>query len=243
MKTSLRKLVAMICVLAIAAVLPVMASAEGTTLTLTAPETAKAGDTIAVTLSVAGNEGWDLLDATFTADEGLTAVPSVNEWDEEVDCINGAALASAMPSVNLEEGLIGVISANVVKRNGDLLTIAFEVADDAADGEYTISMTINAFSESIIENQQNVGSTPRVEAGTVLTAKVTVGEVAPTTTTTEAVATTTTTKADETTTTTAAADSDNVPTGETATMIVLALVLLAGSAVALISMKKKALSK
>lgn len=190
MKTSLRKLVATVSGLAIAAVLPataLMASAEGTTLSLaTASETVKAGDTITVSVNIAGNEGWDLIDGVITYDEGLTPVQSYSEDDEDfVDAINGSAMGAAMASINLEaeDGiLVGVISSSVIKRNGTLFSIDFKVADDVKAGAaLKVAMKLNDVSESIVENGQNVGKTPRVEAGTVLNAEVKVaGEEPPT---------------------------------------------------------------
>ncbi len=303
MKTSLRKLVAMICVLAIAAVLPVMASAAGTTVTLTASaETVKAGESFTVTVNIADNEGWDLFDSVITYDEGITPVPSYSEEDEDYyDAIEGPALGKGMASVTLDapEGILAAaISANTVKKNGELLTITFDVADDAVAGTtFEIAMTIKAFSESIIEDGQNVGATDRVAPNTVVTATVAVADetvptestaaptestAAPTESTaapTESTAAPTESTAAPTESTAAPTESTAAPTestvaptevepteteptetepteteptdapiegpvtGEAATMIVLALVLLAGSAVLMVSLKKKAESK
>lgn len=169
MKTSLRKLVATVSGLAIAAVLPMasmMASAEGVELSLTADKTTvAAGDTVKLSLNVAGLDGeyleeaqnlWNVLEYNVAYDgEQVTPVQQRPNGGRPVDFGSGAALVDPQPTiqVNLKTNpvLVGAIDAEGQYGNGEVMNIAFEVADDVAAGDkITLTVNISQFAKAVI---------------------------------------------------------------------------------------------
>lgn len=199
MKTSLRKLVATVSGLAIAAVLPMasmMASAEGVELSVTADKTTvAAGDTVMLSLNVAGLDGeyleeaqnlWNVLEYNVAYDaEQVTPVQQRPNGGRPVDFGSGAALVDPQPTIqvnlNTNPVLVGAIDAEGQYGNGEVMNIAFEVADDVAAGD-KINLTVNVtqFAKAVIVDNKAQDPVDLVAPGSSYTVELTVGGAEPT---------------------------------------------------------------
>ena len=284
MKTSLRKLVATVGGLAIAAMLPVsmMASAEGVGVAFTTDkQTVKAGDTVTVSVNVSGlskENPWNIMTFKLGYDANqLEPQMQYNEVkDEDAEFLFGSAVLrddtigsvtfkdASGAVVNPIEG--GIISTTNQKNNGEIMTIKFKVKDGVKDGDkLTLKANLTQLAKAVIEDGQAKDPAPLTSPATS-DVVLTVGNTAPTDTTstpstgsttgstdntTNGTDNTTNGSVDDTTTTTddvvvptnPTDNNTNPPTGESTTLFVVALVLMAGSAIALVGMKKKVFSK
>ena len=126
----MKKIIALLAVIAlIACMVPAVFAAEATlSATTDAPEYLKAGDKFTVTLAVTGVEfaSFDMKGVSVPA--GITPVSA-----------EGLGGRVAVP--NWAGGFIAGIAA--VNGTAEFLKLTFEVAADAADGQYTISFATN----------------------------------------------------------------------------------------------------
>lgn len=191
MKTSLRKLVATVSGLAIAAVLPMasmMASAEDASLDFVATE---ADGQIILSVDVAGMDGvysetdeytnaWNVLeyDIAYDADQ-VTPVRQTNTVGVPSDYLPGNANNNATIEVNLNTNpvLVGAISSNGQFLNGTVMTIAFELADGVAAEDVELTVNVSQFAKSVIVDGQAQNPTDLVAPGSHT---VTVGGTEPT---------------------------------------------------------------
>ncbi len=190
MKTSLRKLVATVSGLAIAAVLPMasmMASAEDATLNF---EAEKVGDQIILSVNVAGMDGtfsetptnaWNVLEYNIAYDaDQVTPVPQSDADGAPIDFVTGDAVRTgAMIEANLDTNpvLVGAISSDGQFRNGEIMTIAFDVADGVADADIELTVNVTQFAKAVIVDNQAQNPVDLVAPGSYT---VTVGGTEPT---------------------------------------------------------------
>ena len=193
MKTSLRKLVATVSGLAIAAVLPMasmMVSAEDASLDFVA-EKNEAGDQIILSVNVAGMDGvysetdeytnaWNVLEYDIEYDAAqVSPVRQTNNVGVPSDYLPGNANNNATIEVNLNTNpvLVGAISSNGQFLNGTVMTIAFELAEGVAAEDVELTVNVSQFAKSVIENGQAKDPTDLVAPGSHT---VTVGGTEPT---------------------------------------------------------------
>ena len=193
MKTSLRKLVATVSGLAIAAVLPMasmMASAEDASLDFVA-EKNEAGDQIILSVNVAGMDGvysetdeytnaWNVLEYDIEYDAAqVSPVRQTNNVGVPSDYLPGNANNNATIEVNLNTNpvLVGAISSNGQFLNGTVMTIAFELAEGVAAEDVELTVNVSQFAKSVIVDGQAQNPTDLVAPGSHT---VTVGGTEPT---------------------------------------------------------------
>ena len=186
MKTSLRKLVATVSGLAIAAVLPMasmMASAEDASLDFVA-EKNEAGDQIILSVNVAGMDGvysetdeytnaWNVLEYNIAYDEDqVTPVQQPDEFGVPADYLPGNANRNATIEVNLAKDgvptnpvLVGAISSNGQFLNGTVMTIAFKLAEGVAAEDVELTVNVSQFAKSVIVDGQAKDPTDLVAPG------------------------------------------------------------------------------
>lgn len=284
MKTSLRKLVATVGGLAIAAMLPVsmMASAAGDTkLSLSVDkEYAKAGEDVKVSINVSGvpDAGWNVLDFElgYNADQlelakgakaysfgaALNTLSHKTEVNTSLNPVLGAIIDSSDPTNPDEEGFGQT-------EDGTVLTFNFKVKEGVKDGDkIQVSLKLKQFATAKIVDGKAQDPTVLVAAGdfgaeliagtkpvdpTKPSTDPTKPSTDPTNVTDPTDATDPTDTTDTTDTTSSTDDvvvtdpttgsNGGAATGESTTLFVVALVLMAGSAIALVGMKKKVFSK
>lgn len=195
MKTSLRKLVATVSGLAIAAVLPMasmMASAEGETLAFTADKTTvAAGDTVKLSAVVDGLDRdagsvWNVLEYNIAYDEAQVTPVQQDNGRDMVDYLPGDALylmgGNAMVQVNLTKNpiLVGAIDADGQYDNGEVMNIAFKVADSVAAGDkITLTVNVTQYAKAVIVDNKAQDPVDLV-APDSYTVELTVGGTEPT---------------------------------------------------------------
>lgn len=285
MKTSLRKLVATVGGLAIAAMLPVsmMASAAGDTkLSLSVDkEYAKAGEDVKVSINVSGvpDAGWNVLDFElgYNADQlelakgakaysfgaALNTLSHKTEVNTSLNPVLGAIIDSSDPTNPDEEGFGQT-------EDGTVLTFNFKVKEGVKDGDkIQVSLKLKQFATAKIVDGKAQDPTVLVAAGDfgaeLIAGTKPVDPTNPTNPTDPTGDTTNPTDStnptdptgDKTEPTDTTSSTDDVvvtdpttpgsnggaATGESTTLFVVALVLMAGSAIALVGMKKKVFSK
>ena len=167
MKTSLRKLVATVSGLAIAAVLPMasmMASAEDASLDFVAE---KVDNQIILSVNVAGMDGsfsetptnaWNVLEYNIKYDAAQVTPAQQSDADgAPIDFVTGDAVRTgAMIEANLDTNpvLVGAISSDGQFRNGEIMTIAFDVADGVADADIELTVNVTQFAKAVIVDNQ-----------------------------------------------------------------------------------------
>ena len=121
----------------------------------------EAGDHIVLSVNVGGMDGtyseadeytnaWNVLEYNISYDAAqVTPVRQIDDFGVPCDYLWGAAVdpdQKAMIQVNLTSNpvLVGAISADGQFRNGTVMTIAFELADDVRVGD-TITLTVDVF--------------------------------------------------------------------------------------------------
>lgn len=289
MKISLRKLIATVSGLAIAATLPVasmMASAadEAPTLSIVADKTTvKKGDTVTLDVKVTG--------ASDKLSVGNVSL-KISFDDAKLEKLNAVSGAMAPMRDIVQKKTTAWVTAldgaGSVTEDGTMFSVPFKVKEDL-DTDTVLSVLVDKFAmveikddgmagetNLLINNQADFAtitlSAPAATSSTSSTTKATEGTKATdgskatdATSATGAVtsatgaastdATDATDVTDATDATDATDDTDVVvptedngsnggaQTGESTTLFVLALVLMAGSAVALVGMKKKVFSK
>lgn len=194
MNTSLRKLVAAVSSLAIAATLPIASlavSAEDAapTISIVADKTTvKAGDTVTLTVKTENlpAEGWNAIQMSVDYDDALVPAGTYEIGaglkDGKAEANNDAIAQVTFKNAANEDVKpiqIGLISVAAQTANGDLLTIPFTVAEDVEAGaELSFTANVSTFVRANIED------TTWKEPTTVATveektAKVTVEDAAP----------------------------------------------------------------
>lgn len=280
MKISLRKLIATVSGLAIAATLPVaslMASADDATPTLSIvadKTTAKKGDVITLSFNSTGNTK-EMRSANITA----IVKADATKLEADEDAVSGT-LNVGLTNTDENGTYVNAMSAKGTTKDGTMCTLSFTVKEDLNE-DTVISVKVKAFAYANYDaNGKFVGNVKLVDeqddyAKITVSAPVVTSTSTSTSTSASATATSATgaassatgavtsatgaasTDADtsETDATDATEDTDVVvptednggnggaQTGESTTLFVLALVLMAGSAVALVGMKKKVFSK
>lgn len=177
MKTSLRKLVATVSGLAIAAVLPMasmMASAEDVSLDF---EAEKVEDQIILSANVAGLDQaaghvWNVLEYEIEYDADQVAPVQQNNGRNDVDYLPGDALylqgGNCIVQVNLNTNpvLVGAIDADAQIDNGEIMKIAFDVKDgvNAEDVEFTVN--VKQFAKAVIVDKKPQSPVDQVTPGT-----------------------------------------------------------------------------
>lgn len=176
MKISLRKLIATVSGLAIAATLPVasmMASAAGDAkLSLTpSATTVGAGDTVDVTLSVSGlskDNYWETLNFEIGYDD--TQMTVVKDYEGQGYKVLGA-MGTVAPMVSLDakdnDGnsivTFGGFSLSHMETNGDLASFQFKVNDDVKIGD-ELKVSVKVLELNAVDLEGN--ETPVIEANT-----------------------------------------------------------------------------
>ncbi len=189
MKTSLRKLVATVSGLAIAAVLPMasmMASAEGeVSLDF---EAEKVEDQIILSANVSGLDQdagrvWNVLEYEIEYDADQVTPVQQNNGRNDVDYLPGSALylqgGNCIVQVNLGTNpvLVGAIDADAQIDNGEIMNIAFDVKDgvNAEDVEFTVN--VKQFAKAVIVDKKPQSPEDQVAPGEQI---VTIGGTEPT---------------------------------------------------------------
>lgn len=177
MKTSLRKLVATVSGLAIAAVLPMasmMASAEDVSLDF---EAEKVEDQIILSANVSGLDQaaghvWNVLEYEIEYDADQVTPVQQNNGRNDVDYLPGDALylqgGNCIVQVNLNTNpvLVGAIDADAQIDNGEIMNIAFDVKDgvNAEDVEFTVN--VKQFAKAVIVDKKPQSPVDQVTPGT-----------------------------------------------------------------------------
>ena len=178
MKTSLRKLVATVSGLAIAAVLPMasmMASAEDASLDFVATE---ADGQIILSVNVAGMDGafsetptnaWNVLEYNIAYDAAeVTPVQQSDPDGAPIDFVTGEAVRTgAMIEVNLDTNpvLVGAISSDGQFRNGEVMTIAFKLKDGVAAEDVELTVNVSQFAKAVIVDNKPQSPVDLVKPG------------------------------------------------------------------------------
>ena len=167
MNTSLRKLVAAVSSLAIAATLPIASlavSAEDAapTISIVADKTTvKAGDTVTLTVKTENlpAEGWNAIQMSVDYDDALVPAGTYEIGaglkDGKAEANNNAIAQVTFKNAANEDVKpiqIGLISVAAQTANGDLLTIPFTVAEDVEAGaELSFTANVSTFVRANIE--------------------------------------------------------------------------------------------
>lgn len=165
MKTSLRKLVATVSGLAIAAVLPMasmMVSAEDVSLDFVAE---KVDDQIILSANVAGLDQaaghvWNVLEYNIAYDADQVTPVQQNNGRNDVDYLPGDALylqgGNCIVQVNLNTNpvLVGAIDADAQIDNGEIMNIAFDVKDGVNAEDVVLTVNVTQFAKAVIVDKQ-----------------------------------------------------------------------------------------
>lgn len=166
MKTSLRKLVATVSGLAIAAVLPMasmMASAEGeVSLDF---EAEKVEDQIILSANVAGLDQaaghvWNVLEYSIEYDADQVTPVQQNNGRNDVDYLPGDALylqgGNCIVQVNLNTNpvLVGAIDADAQIDNGEIMNIAFDLKDGVNAEDVALTVKVSQFAKAVIVDKK-----------------------------------------------------------------------------------------
>ena len=137
MKT-MKKALAILLVSILTFVLLIPAHALDGTISVTSVTSARAGDTVTVTVSLQNNPG--LLTAFFNISYDDTVLELQSVTDAGLFGTDGMMTGGDISAVPL-----GVVfmeeNANPVSADGDLMTLTFKVADNAPQGSYSVSVT------------------------------------------------------------------------------------------------------
>ena len=142
MKT-LKKTMAVLFAAILTFALLIPAHALNGTLAVTSIASARAGDTVTVTVSLQNNPG------LYTAMIGLSYDTAALDLVSVADCgLFGTAEHTMTASGNLDQIPYCVLwmdnTGALISASGDLLTITFKVADDAQPGTYNFTVTCSA---------------------------------------------------------------------------------------------------
>lgn len=165
MKTSLRKLVATVSGLAIAAVLPMasmMASAEDVSLDFVAE---KVDDQIILSANVAGLDQaaghvWNVLEYSIEYDADQVTPVQQNNGRNDVDYLPGDALylqgGNCIVQVNLNTNpvLVGAIDADAQIDNGEIMNIAFDLKDGVNAEDVALTVKVSQFAKAVIVDKK-----------------------------------------------------------------------------------------
>lgn len=119
--------------------------------------TAKAGDTVSVTISLANNPGIAALAFRVSYPKGAMTLESA---------VAGGLFGSA--TLNKSTGMFLFDNAADVTENGTLLTLTFRVSDMAVLGEYRISLEIVSCNNAAEERVVICGGQANIEVGDIL---------------------------------------------------------------------------
>ena len=120
-------------------------------------KTAKAGDTVSVTISLANNPGIAALAFRVSYPKGAMKLESA---------VAGGLFGSA--TLNTSTGMFLFDNAADVTENGTLLTLTFKVSDMAALGEYRISLEIVSCNNAAEERVVICGGQANIEVSDIL---------------------------------------------------------------------------
>ncbi|CCZ19892.1 repeat protein [Candidatus Apopatosoma intestinale] len=120
-------------------------------------KTAKAGDTVSVTISLANNPGIAALAFRVSYPKGAMKLESA---------VAGGLFGSA--TLNTSTGMFLFDNAADVTENGTLLTLTFKVSDMAALGEYRISVEIISCNNAAEERVVICGGQANIEVSDIL---------------------------------------------------------------------------
>ena len=151
------------------------------------------GDTVKISAVVDGLDGafletpanvWNVLEYNIKYDaDVLTPVQQATSTGRPMDYGRGDALVEPMPTIevnlNTNPVLVGAIEAEGQYGNGEIMNIAFEVADNVQVGD-TITLTVNMsqFAKAVIVDNQPQSPMDLVAPG-AFTVTLTVGEPQP----------------------------------------------------------------
>ncbi len=151
------------------------------------------GETVQLSAIVAGLDGafsenpvnvWNVLEYNIEYDaDMLTPVQQATSTGRPMDYGRGDALVEPMPTIevnlNTNPVLVGAIEAEGQYGNGEIMNIAFEVADDVQAGD-TITLTVNVsqFAKAVIVDNKPQAPVDLVNPGSY-TVTLTVGEPQP----------------------------------------------------------------
>lgn len=126
-----------VCSLLLVALMAVMLApavlAAGTSVAVSS-ETAKPGDEVVLNVTMTGNTGFATGKYVLSYDsDALTLV--------EMD-VTGKLLSNGLSNINLEEKLVNFANTVNVTADGVLFTAKFKVAEEAADGEYEVTVAV-----------------------------------------------------------------------------------------------------
>ena len=150
---------------------------------------AAAGDTVQLSLNVDGldldaGDVWNVLECNVAYDADEIVPVMQNDGYQMVDHLPGDALyrpngPTLGVNLNTNPVQVGAISSGAQFRNGEIMRIAFEIADDAQVGDtITLRVNVSQFAKSVVVDGQAQDPVDLIDPGKYYTVSITVGQKA-----------------------------------------------------------------